>query len=264
MVTFAMWDSRLCPVKKKSIHALFPFTMTIKELAERFDKQLPDITSHIYRAGRQWAACKTNAQNLVPLKQILTIEDYQMNLEIVHVEATTSSFFSGNTLQIGCYPVMIKYRMEEDSPTLKGGVVFITEDIKHDFHQVEKFEIKIFELMEEKFGVRPELWTRWSDQCAAQFKSQYTLRKLAESPDALGFSSGNGTVQWSFFETGEGKNDSDSLGSIAKLAYHRGVAKNRDLSVRTGAQVTKLIRENIAMTSTKLQFIEIIEVPRQT
>ena len=262
MVTLSMWDNRLCPVRRKSIHALFPFTMSVQELAERFDKQLPDLASHIYRAGRQWEACKSNSQNLIPLKEILTVEDYQMNLEIIHVEATTSSFFGGNVLQIACYPVMIKFKLEENGLTLKGGLFFITEDNKHDYHQVEKFESRIFDFMQEKYGVRPEVWTRWSDQCAAQFKSQYTLRKLSQAPNSLGFSPESGCVQWSYFETGEGKNDSDSLGSIAKLAYHRGVAKNRDISVRTASEVTKLIRENIATTSAKLEFIEIAEVTR--
>lgn len=56
---------------------------------------------------------------------------------------------------------------------------------------------------------------------------------------------------------GEGKNESDSLGSIVKLAYCRALHRNRDRAARTVEEVAELIRENLAMSTEKLDFIEI-------
>ena len=56
---------------------------------------------------------------------------------------------------------------------------------------------------------------------------------------------------------GEGKNESDSLGSLVKLAYIRSLHKHRDRAARTVSEVAEMIRENLASSSEKLDFIEI-------
>ena len=68
------------------------------------------------------------------------------------------------------------------------------------------------EFIVERFGeeVQPRTWKRWSDQCASQFKSRFTMHKLSTAPESLGLQD-QATVVWQYFETGEGKNLSDTV-----------------------------------------------------
>ena len=72
--------------------------------------------------------------------------------------------------------------------------------------QVEAIERKLVKFLVERFGeeVRPSVVICWSDQCAAQFKSRFTMHKLSTVPASLGLKE-PATVVWQYFETGEGK-----------------------------------------------------------
>ena len=61
-----------------------------------------------------------------------------------------------------------------------------------------------------------------------------------------------------FVKVGEReKNKSDTLGSLVKLAYTRSLYQNRVRAARTVSDVAELIRENLASSTEKFDFIEI-------
>ena len=146
----------------------------------------------------------------------------------------------GHPKNVG-YDTHLSYR---GSVALKGPRV-VPSDRKHDFQQIEVFEKKIFEYLREKFQLEPKIWYRWSDQCAAQCKSQYVVEKLRTSAESMGFCK-DCQVNFCYFEVGEGKNESDSLGSLIKLAYCRALHRNRDKAARNVPEIAQLIRENLA------------------
>ena len=63
------------------------------------------------------------------------------------------------------------------------------------------------------------------------------------------------------YQVGEGKNESDTLGSLAKLAFKRGVHQLRDEASRTVEAIADLIRSNIQESTKKYEFIRIVVVP---
>ena len=186
----------------------------------------------------------------------MSIEDYQQNISVSHQEETTTAHFSGNVVQIACYPVIIKFQLPGEEKSRKGGIAFLSEDRKHDFQQIEVFERQVFQYLREKYNIDPKIWHRWTDQCAAQYKSQFTVEKLRTSSSSMGFCE-ECQVNFYFFEVGEGKNESDSLGSLIKLAYCRALHWNRDNAARTVHEIAELIRESLATSSEKLDFIEV-------
>ena len=78
-------------------------------------------------------------------------------------------------------------------------------------------ERKLVEFLVERFGeeVRLSVVIRGSDQYATQFKSRFTMHKLSTMPACLGLPE-PATMAWQYFETGEGKNLSNSIGAIVK------------------------------------------------
>ena len=123
------------------------------------------------------------------------------------------------------------------------------------------FEALVFKYLKEKFGIDVKVWHRWSDQCSAQFKSSFTMHKLSVAREDLGLSQ-NCVIHWHNFETNEGKNMSDSIGSCDKHAYEKGVMMNPDKAFRTAEDVANLIRANQKEETAKFCFKEIFTVDR--
>ena len=69
-------------------------------------------------------------------------------------------------------------------------------------------------------------------------------------------------IQWCFYEVGEGKNLSDLLGSLLKLAYIRAVATSSSNSATAHSihEIIELIRPHLAESSNKFDFLEIQEM----
>ena len=140
----------------------------------------PRIKVHVFVATHQYEALRLRSES-VEVGDLLTIEDYTMNIDINYSESTTSSHYSANTIAYAGYPIAIRYRDATTLKTAKGAILFISEDLKHDYEQVEKFERRALEICEENCGQSFQNWNRWSDNCAGQFKSRYTVGKLVQT-----------------------------------------------------------------------------------
>ena len=79
---------------------------------------------------------------------------------------TPSSHHSANCVRFASFLIAIRYRKPDSLELAKAAIVFISEDKKHCYEQVEKFEKRALEICEKKCGQRFKNWTRWSDsQC---------------------------------------------------------------------------------------------------
>ena len=76
------------------------------------------------------------------------------------------------------YPIAVRYVDPRTLKLAKGAILFISDDKIHDFEQVQKFERRALEIFEEKCGQLFTCWNRWSDNCAALFKSKKSLGRL--------------------------------------------------------------------------------------
>ena len=117
------------------------------------------------------------------------------------------------------------------------------------------------EFVVERFGeeVRPSVVIRWSDQCAAQFKSRFTMHKLSTVPASLGLQE-PATVVWQYFETGEGKNLSDSIGAIVKSAYQKAAGINPETTARSAGEIVELLKTVLHDKMKTLEFLEVMEI----
>ena len=79
----------------------------------------------------------------------------------------------------------------------------------------------MIEVVEER-GIKVENWERETDNCFAQYKSQYVVEDLfaVKEKDSPALKS----VSFNYFESNEGKNLSDTIGSLFKHAVERQTA----------------------------------------
>ena len=88
-VTFSQWTYGKHQANGKKVFGLFPETCQLKTLVTKLSDSLPKLKLHVYNAHCQWNA-HSIARSKLSDKSIITIEDYQQNIEVVHTEMPTS------------------------------------------------------------------------------------------------------------------------------------------------------------------------------
>ena len=202
---------------------------------------------------------------------LLTIDNYTMNFDIRYMETTTSSHYTANTVTFAGYPVAVRYFDPSKQEVAKGAIIFISEDKQHDFEQLEKFEARVIEICEQKCGQVILNWNRWSDNCAAQFKSKKTIGKLTQAKrSVLGVEEDTlepVKVSWDFLEANEAKNESDTIGGLSKNALRTTLMRNPDIAIITADDLVEAIKEGLKKSvgsSEKYSFLVIESFPKFT
>ena len=125
-------------IKAKKVFELFLITDTLENVVCTFLSSLPKLKIHIYTAHCQWNA-HSSARNNLCQDSIITIEDYQRNIEVEYTEMLTSMVYSSNTITVAVYPICVEYKIDDNGPVRKGAITFISDDKVHDHQQVKAF-----------------------------------------------------------------------------------------------------------------------------
>lgn len=262
-IKFSLWETQEVLVTKrdkdnnvkstkKRVFSLYPFKETLEVAIIRLTKMLPNLKRHISTSHKQWQAHDVLRSNM-DLQSVITVEDYQMNLEVAYREAPTSMAYSSNKKTVAIYPLCVEY-LDDEGHLCKGGIVFLSEDKIHDHQQVEAFEKRAFEIIREE--VRPDIkhWKRFSDGAGSQFWSRFVAKNMPKMKMDLNLES----MSYDRFEAHEGKSISDTLGSITKCSFHRGVVKE-DQGLTSLTDVIDLIRSEMKPSTKKFNFLIIEE-----
>ena len=126
------------------VFGLFQKTETVQEVADCLISKIPKFKKHVFNSYSQWNAHSISRENLDE-KSVITIEDYQQNMEVEYNENPTSMAYSSNKTSVALFPICVEYTV--DGMLKKGGIVFISDDKKHDMQQVHAFEKRMFEII---------------------------------------------------------------------------------------------------------------------
>ena len=261
----------------KEVFRLFPEVVTVGELKEDLIDSLEDLEPHVYVTKWQWTNQRLKVGSL-EVGDIVTVEDYQMNMSVELSEAPTTSVFGSNQLAVTLYPLIVFYRdptvsnvQPGDTPEgdgdgighgaraggdgdiKKADIAFISDNRVHGWEQIADFNRRTLEIMNE-LGVKVKNWTRLSDGCASQYKSKYTVLKLTEAVEMIeNVFGGTGRVRLETFGSYEGKNESDALGSLVKNILTNAINKDRDgaIAINDAKDAVKVINDEKPENSTK-------------
>lgn len=244
-ITYSQWETRTQMVKKKgkmiekNIYALYSSTTIMKDAIELLVNSLYKLRKHIYTAHQQWNAHAVLRENL-DMSSTITIEDYQMNITPKFAEQPTTSGYSANKIAFALYPICIEFR-GEDGTIRQGAISFLSDDMKHDHQQIQMFEKRMFQIIRDK--IRPNIthWARFSDGCAAQFSSRFATADLMNACSIYKIDQ----AAFHYFESHEGKNKSNTIGSIVKGAFDRGLLKDKTKEVISVEDVLSVIQANV-------------------
>ena len=232
---------------EKSVFDLITEECTLKEATSRIASGMSKLKLHLYTAYAQWNAHETLREAL-DTSTIITIEDYQMNLEVVYKENPTALSYSVNKRTVAMYPICIEYK--SDGELKKGAITFLTDDKEHSHQQIQQFEARMFEIVRSKLTNQKIVnWHRFSDGCKGQFKSGYVAADMFENKTLFELES----IAFHYFESHEGKSISDSIGSIAKCAFLRAMMKHA-FGIMDIDEVLTLIQSEIKPQTKKFSF----------
>ena len=135
LVTFSQWEKAHNPQKGKKTFSLVKHTINVNEAVDQLVDMLPELKRHIYASHNQWHAHSTYRNNL-SATSVITIEDYQQNMEIVYSEMPTTTAYSGNKASVAMYPIVFEYIDDDTGELQKIANVFMSDDKQHDHQQV--------------------------------------------------------------------------------------------------------------------------------
>ena len=90
-------------------------------------------------------------------------------------------------------------------------LVFISSDLKHDFHAVHHFTGKALSHLRDVRGLVIDRVLQWTDGCASQYKSKGPFADIAHAP-----SQHQAAMERSFFGSRHGKGPSDGESAVVK------------------------------------------------
>ena len=143
----------------KEVYSLFPVSVKLCEGVQMLSNFFPKLKVHVYVASHQYEALRLRTESL-KLGDLLTVEDYTMNIDINYCESTTSSHYSANVTSFAGYPIAVRYVDPLTLKPAKGAILFISEDKRHDFQQVELFEKIAVKICQDKCGQPIRNWNR--------------------------------------------------------------------------------------------------------
>ena len=103
-----------------------PHSWNVKEALAMLENICKQLRKHIYTAHMQWNAHVQVRENCY-YETFISVEDYQMNMEVMCSENPTSLAYSANKLIVAICPVSIEFKAADGTIT-KIAVTFLSED----------------------------------------------------------------------------------------------------------------------------------------
>ena len=98
----------------------------------------------------------------------------------------------------------------------KGTITFVSDDLLHDHQQVKRMQKRAVSIVSEKTGITFTKFVQFSDSCGAQYKSCYCTADFCTCSERI-LGSKDLEAAFHYFESNEGKFESDTAGSIFKI-----------------------------------------------
>ena len=179
----------------------------------------------------------------LPEKHVLSVLDFAENYSTFYQDEVQSSYWSHN--QVTIHPIVCYYRCVNCDALMTESLIFVSDDTTHDYHAVNHFVTVAYEHLRtaRNFDIVKSL--RFSDGCAAQYKSRGPIADIhvhvAHSHQDNGFQ-----TQHNYFGSCHGKGPSDGESTVVKSMASTAVKStttiiaNRPREIKTFTGTRKL------------------------
>ena len=221
----------------REVFTLHNTIITINEGVKLLRTRAKELKHHIFVAYNQWEykkICESNIQ----LGTVMILSDYQQNLTIELSTTPSSTVYGANQINVAIFPTVLYYKREGEAIRRKSTITFISDDLVHDHQQVWRFEARALKILQERTGLVFNRLIRVSDGCSAQFKSRFAIADLCHVGERL-LGKPGATAEFVYFESNEGKSESDTAGSAVKLMVERMLLRNNNLAITCAKELVE-------------------------
>ena len=190
---------------------------TMAELVDHLCDLLATYSRHIFNAHWQQRAF-SHIKSTLKNNMIVSVIDFAENYSTFFQDAIQSSNWINS--QVTLFPMVTWYKCNicPDSPTIHEYLVFISDDMKHDYHVVHMFQIISYGFLYHNREIPVHRIVEFSDGCAAHFKSGGLFADISHSNEEFAV-----PIERHFFGSRHRKNDSDGVSGVVKSAVRRAV-----------------------------------------
>ena len=207
--------------------------LTRKAFVKMLQKMLLDFPRHHFVANHQWKAY-TLALESLPDDSALCVLDFAENYTSA-VQGEVQSAYYGRT-SITLHPIVVHYKV--GTKLIRDSVVFISDDLKHDWAAVKCF----VQNLSYHLGIMaPHIrkLIMFSDGAASQYKSRLPFANISTGFDQPL------KLEWNWFGSGHGKGPSDGESGVIKAYVTRFVKANEDRLIDSAQQFFQLCQEKL-------------------
>ena len=200
---------KLCRVKKKA---------TLISAIDLFLKDIEAMSTHLFNfrfQHQEFERCKQSLQE----GDVLWVCDFATNF--THVEHEEPQGAHWNRPQTTVHPIVCFFRCPDCVHIVTDEIFIASDDLTHDFHAVAAFEARVEEHLRASHISVKRIF-RFSDNCAAQYKSKHVMDWLSGKQIPY---------QANFFCSKHGKGPSDGLAGRCTQLLARGKKNGRALFV---------------------------------
>ena len=234
LVGLEYWGNERDDKNKNLVHPTRKKTMvcTLAFVWKQFLDLIGFCSSHLLLLKWQQEQFSTRLNNLLP-GEVLTVQDYAMNIEVQEQENTSESHFNRHNFTVGVFVAFFKCSQGCDQ-LRKHDFIMLTSRHKKDQHSTFMMTKKYLEEIEKENMMDGKLTslTEFCDNCAGQFKSRLSALYMTK----LGI-----PVTRMFFAARHGKGIAD-----AAIANFKGIlyqyCKTGDARLRTEHDVVNFFQ----------------------
>ena len=219
--TWSQWENvpinstatRMMQVTKES---------TFEGMVEALQEALSTFSSHLFNAKWQWQQYNSVSKE-VPDEAVVFCMDFAENFTCRPQDAPQGCHWT-NT-QVTIHPVVASYSCKEcprdEAKVVTDSIVFISSDLKHDYHAVQHFIGKSVELlMAEELNFNRII--SFSDGAPTQYKNRINFVDCSHAKEDFGVES-----ERHFFGSRHGKGPCDREIGVIKKSVNRAVAASQ-------------------------------------
>ena len=163
-------------------------------------------------------------------------------------------------MNVMVFPAVLYYRKEGEEKRSKASVTFISDDLSHDHQQVWRMEARAIQILKERTGLDFHQLVRVSEGCGAQFKSQFCVADLCEAGARI-LGKPGAKASFIYFESNEGKGESDACGSVEKMRIKRMVLRDRKLVIHNAKELVEALSHVPPEVTESYEFTVVEEFP---
>ena len=169
---------------------------------------------HYFTFKWQYSQYLQNKENLKS-GQVLIVQDFAKNREIVYQDEIKSHFFSKG--QITMHPSVCFFKTN-DGQVKRVVIIHLSDITDHSAHLVNIITSDIKKCLQEKYAEESfNKFFLWSDGCSAQYKGKHSFFHLCQKQD----------VERNFFGSEHGKGESDTETAIINSILRRAIISRK-------------------------------------